>query len=168
MGHDNSDFHDDWSDRQAAERYALHARELYDQYRKYHERAIQSHIEYAKWILASLLAVHGGMIYGISGLRSTVPQEMRIGLVGAAGWSLMGIGCTLVVGFFVWLNFQSVEQHYSRWINPATLYSRSYWPKNERRFDPIAATMLLSVAFGMLSALCFAFSATKIIATLSS
>jgi len=167
-GNNYSDYSDDWSDREAAERYKLHAREVYDQYRRYHERAIQSHIEYAKWILASLLAVHGGMIYGLSGLKPSVPAEKLIGLVEAAGWSLIGIGCTLLVGFFVWLNFQCAERVYGNWADPSMLYNKRYWPKSDERFDAVGATLLLAVSFGMLSALCFAFSATRVIATLSS
>ena len=57
---ENSPFYHTWKDRAEAERFQVHARELFEQYKAYQLASRAGHVEYGKWLIASLLAVHGG------------------------------------------------------------------------------------------------------------
>lgn len=70
-----SPFYQDWEDKEAAARIQLYARELFDQYRFLQISSRAGHLEYGKWLIASLLAVHGGAIYAISGLTKMSTQS---------------------------------------------------------------------------------------------
>jgi hypothetical protein len=51
-------------------------------------------------MLASLIAVHGGAIYGISGLRNVAPASQSDFLIWGAAFNLAGLFLTLVSGLF--------------------------------------------------------------------
>ncbi len=159
----------DWTDEKTRERYLFHVREHYEKYKSYRDASFQNHVGYAKWLLASLLAVHGGAIYAISSLRDTVRPDQIDGLITGAGWNLIGIGCTLITGFCAWLNFQYAWSSYDKWADPAMLYRTDQSPSSKNReskTDIISATLYAGAGFGLASAFCFAASAATIISTL--
>ncbi|MEJ5025954.1 hypothetical protein [Brucella anthropi] len=159
----------DWTDEKTKDRYLFHVREQYEKYKSFREMSFQNHVGYAKWLLASLLAVHGGAIYGISGLRDSVSAHQIDGLITGAGWNLIGIGFTLLTGFCSWVNFQSAWSTYEEWADPAMLYRTDQHPATQRtgsKFDLSAATLYAGAGFGLASAFCFAASAAAIISTL--
>lgn len=159
-------FVDGSSDEVERQRYASHAREVYENLNALRAAAYQGHVDYGKWLIASLLAVHGGAIYAINAVRSAVRPDQLLGLIDAAAWNLAGVVFILVAGFAAWLNFQCAQHIYDRWSNPAMLYRTDMWPKDVDRFDPVNATLYLAAAFGLLSAASFVNSAVGVIQTL--
>lgn len=159
----------DWTDEKYRERYLFHVREQYEQYKSYREISFQNHVGYAKWLLASLLAVHGGGIYGISALRNSVRPDQIDGLIYGAGWNLIGISFTLLTGFFAWVNFQCGWSTYDRWADPAMMYRTDAHPSNKtpkNKTDMMAASLYAGAGCGIISAYCFVVSAHTIITTL--
>ncbi|TCN30364.1 hypothetical protein [Sinorhizobium americanum] len=159
-------FYDDWTNRNDAERAKLHARELYDHLRRYQEASQRGHLEYGKWLIASLLATHGGALYAISGLRTSVRGNQIGDLVTAASWNLAGVCLTLLAAFFAWLNFQFAEHIYHEWSDPAMLYRSDRWPKIVAKTDPVNACLFLAAAFGLLSGFAFLVSAVTVVQAL--
>ncbi|AZO38649.1 MAG: hypothetical protein EOS81_10560 [Mesorhizobium sp.] len=135
-------------------RYERHAQEIFRQMGELRAASQRNHVDYGRWLIASLLAVHGGSIYAISGLwngnHKLSPAAMP-DLMAGVGWNLFGIGFILVAAFLAWLNFQFAEQSYFRWSDPAMLYRSDRWPKPEERTDPITATLFLAAVFGLMS-----------------
>ncbi|MER8845948.1 hypothetical protein [Mesorhizobium australicum] len=138
-------------------RYEQHAREVFKQMGELRAASQRNHVDYGRWLIASLLAVHGGSIYAISGLWNSthkLPDSGIPDLMAGVGWNLFGIGFILVAAFMAWLNFQSAELHYSRWSDPAILYRTDHWP-DEAKTDPVTATLYLAAIFGLISFFCF-------------
>ncbi|TBD15703.1 hypothetical protein ELH24_09250 [Rhizobium ruizarguesonis] len=163
---EKSPFFHAWEDQYEAERFRLHAREIYDHYRTYQLSSRAGHVDYGKWLIASLLAVHGGAIYAISTLKNSVARDQIDGLINGASWNLAGIFMILLAGFFAWVNFQAAEAIYDRWANPAMLYRDDQFPKDESRTDPVGASLFLAAAFGLMSGFAFLASAVTVIHTL--
>lgn len=156
-------FVDDWSDKAEQERYRQHAREVYERMKDLRSDSRRYHVEYGKWLIASLLALHGGTIYIISTLADKQHVFAARALIEPATWNMAGIVFILIAGCMAWLNFQFAEQLYDRWSNPAMLYRRDNWPGEEDdRFDPVNATLLAAAAAGVLSIWCFAASVAEI------
>jgi hypothetical protein len=162
---------DEWTDEQYKARYLFHTKEMYEQYKLYRNLSFQNHVEYAKWLVASLLAVHGGSIYAISSIRESVGQDQLIFLVGGAAWNLAGIVFTLITGLCAWLNFQFAESLFEDWADAAMMYRTDRTPRykmDNRKTDPIGATHFAGAAFGVMSAYCFVVSAVTVVSALKS
>lgn len=145
----------DWTDEKQRERYIFHARENYEQSKQLRLAAQHGHMEYGKWLVASMLAIHGGAIFAISNLRQGLSvADDSSGLIDAAVWHAGGIVFVMFAGFLAWLNFQFAEQEYFRRSNPAKVY-RTDIKDHESRFDPITATVFGAAVFGLLSGWCF-------------
>lgn len=135
-------------------RYQQHAQEIFRQMGDLRAASQRNHVDYGRWLIASLLAVHGGSIYAISGIwngNHKLPPAAAPDLMAGVGWNLFGIGFILVAAFLAWLNFQFAEHSYFRWSDPAMLYRTDRWPKREERTDPVTATLYLSATFGLMS-----------------
>jgi len=155
-----------WANEASKDRYLLHAREVYDHLKISRAAAYQGHIDYGKWLIASLLAVHGGAIYAINSIRSAVRPDQIAGLINGAAWNLAGVMFILLSGFCAWLNFQFSERIYDKWTNPAMLYRTDMWPRDNEKFDPVGATLFSAAAFGLMSGFSFLASAIGVIQTL--
>lgn len=156
-------FVDQWNDSLERERYLLHAREVYQEMKDMRADSRRYHVEYGKWLIASLLTLHGGAIYVLSTLGANGNGLRVQALMSAASWNIWGIVSILLAGCMAWINFQFAERMYDRWSNPAMLYREDRWPGNEEnRFDPINATLYFAALFGAGSIWCFIVSAIEI------
>lgn len=136
--------------------YALHARMTYERLLADRHRSFQGHSEYGKWLIASMLAVHGGGIYTLMSLRQIFPPERGHDLIFAAMFNVAGIVLIMLAGFLAWLNFQIAEMQIGRWINPAMLYDTEQWPKEDGQSDRwVNFTLYAAAATGIGSWLCF-------------
>lgn len=96
----NSPWIDDWTDENRRLRYEQHATELYNSHKEFRLLAHRSHVDYAKWLLASGLAVHGGALYAISSLPEKTNHNINFDLLlNAALWHIGGIVFALFSGF---------------------------------------------------------------------
>lgn len=163
---ERSPFYDDVEDANQREREKLHAREFYDRVESQRAEAYSGHVGYGKWLIASLLAVHGGAIFAISGLKDSVRPDQLPGLIDGAAWNLAGIFLTLLAGFGAWLNFQFAHSIYEAWANPAVLYRRDAFPTAAKGGWKINATLYASAAVGISASLCFCISAWCVVSAL--
>jgi hypothetical protein len=122
-------------------------------------------MDYGKWLIASMLAIHGGSIYAISNLRDHIDAKAAGDLVSAATLNIAGIVSIMLAGFLAWLNFQFAEHLYARWSDPASLY-RTDATNPELRFDPITPTLYRAAAAGVLSWVLFIGSAVDVVKAL--
>jgi len=159
--HPKSVFFDEWPDEKERERFKVHQQAIFALYRHEQEQAHRGHMEYAKWLFASLLAIHGGAIYAINGLRSSVPPEKSEFLVDGAALCLTGVLLTLLAGFFAWLNLMIAENLYRNLATPALLYRTDAMQDIPGNW--VDRSMYASAAFGILSALAFATAAIVVI-----
>jgi hypothetical protein len=155
----------DWTDAAHRERYTFHAREIYESNKRLRMAAQAGHVDYGKWLIASMLAIHSGSIYAISNLRDHIGAKGAGDLVSAATLNVAGIAFIMVAGFLAWLNFQFAEKVYAKWSNPAILY-RTGRANEELRFDPITPTLYGAAAGGILSWLFFIGSAVDVVQAL--
>lgn len=120
---DKSPWIDHWTNDKRRERYEFHARENYQLNRALQVAARQGHMEYGKWLIASVLAIHGGSLYSISSLRTDFKgQPGAVYLLNAACWNVSGIVLIIFTAFLAWLNFQFAEQIHFKRANPAKVY----------------------------------------------
>jgi hypothetical protein len=142
---------------------------VYEKLGQFRAETYAGHVEYGKWLIASLLAVHGGAIFAISGLKDAVKPEQLAGLVNAAAFNLGGVFLTLLAGFGAWLNFQFANTIYERWQTPKLLYRGDALPRdNERGAWKVGATLWVSAAVGIAASLCFVASAILVVCALKS
>lgn len=156
-----------WTDAGYRERYVFHARENYQESKQLRLAAQAGHMDYGKWLIASMLAVHGGTIYAISNLRDHVDPTIAGALISAAALNVAGIASIMVAGFMAWLNFQCAEMTYFRRTNPAKLY-RTDIKEEPQRLDPVSATLYGAAVSGIVSWLLFIGSAAEVFRALRS
>ncbi len=129
----------------------VEARKLrYEQLQENRRAASQLQGEYGRWLVASLLLVHGGSI-----LLLAQSQEMvRLVLPSVFWWHVAGLLLALTSGFLAWMNWGYHMILYDK-VQPDMIYDDNSWP----RFDQdvlgrIGSTFRASIAFGIASALC--------------
>ncbi|QXC50939.1 hypothetical protein KHC17_10405 [Agrobacterium salinitolerans] len=153
-------FYDSLTDTKYRDRLKTHNEELYRYYLNQEEWAHNGHTGYAKWLFASLLAVHGGAIYALNALRTSVPAAKSDFLIYAAAQNLSAIFLTLVAGLFAWVNLQLAELYYKDMANPKMLYRHDAYPKPS---DWIDRTLYASAICGTIAGLLFATSSVTVI-----
>lgn len=158
-----------WDDPEEQDRYRSHAKEVYESNKSYRNIALQHQADLSRWLMASLLAVHGGALYLMSNLNAQADLLLKAALISAASWNVAGMVFALLTGFFAWKNAQYAFELYDDWTDPAMMYRFDKWPKSpERKTDPIGATAFLGAASGLLSGLCFVMGSADLIIALKS
>lgn len=165
-GPETTPFVHNWADAATRERYIFHARADFDNALEMAKHSQSAQLEYAKWILASLLAIHGGAIYAISNLRGSVPGIDQAALSYAAFLNVGGICFTIVTAMTAWFNFGAAEHMFRSWANPARIYRNDQHPAATRT-DMITATYWLSICFAGTSLYLFVASAAELSQVLS-
>lgn len=156
-----------WDDPEEQERYRAHANEIYEQNKSYRNIAMQHQADLSRWLMASLLAVHGGALYLMSGINAQATPALKVALISIASWNIAGIVTALLTGFFAWKNAQYAYDRYDEWADPAMIYRYDKWPKDpETKTDPIGATAFLGAASGLVSGLCFLMGAADLLSAL--
>lgn len=155
--------YEDMADKRYALRLKIHNRELYKYHLEQEKIAHQGHVEYAKWLIASLLAIHGGAIYALNSLRQAVPFGKETFLIYAAAQNLFAIFLTLLAGFFAWLNLQLAEQCYRDYADPKYLYLHEPYAEGNAWID---RWMYTAAICGLLAGCLFLTSSITVVAGL--
>jgi hypothetical protein len=164
----NSIFVADWKDPARRERYQYYARETYEFYKFARQECFKASVDYGKWLLASGLAGHGGAIYAINSLKDPAKPDLMAALLSAVTWNVAGIIFVLAAGFMGWLNFQYAANIYDDWARPLMVHRTDQFPKDIEKRDPVNATRLLAIGFGMFALLAIIASAANVFAVLGS
>jgi hypothetical protein len=132
------------------EEYKRVAEIEFNRLRDMQEHSMKVQSEYGRWLVSSLLFLHGAAIGGLlfkTGNNGVPPY------LSALWWFVGGIVLALAAGFAAWWNFTFAAQTYFKWADYRMLSDRAYWPKGEA--DPrIGWTLRVAVAGGLLSVAC--------------
>lgn len=170
IGRDETPWLVKWTDEDDRKFYELQARERYELYKEMRKESFRAHVEYGNWLIATMVAIHGGALFALNAIRNSSPsmsEQSVAGLVSAASWHVGGIVFIMIAGFMAWLNFQCAAAIYDRWAEPAMLQSLDHWPKDDDQTDPISATLFLAGAAGILSAFCLVTGSMKALAAIN-
>lgn len=121
-----------------------HNKNLFEEMRR---NAFQAQIDYGKWLIASLLLVHGGSIFAIAQLGKDGVQLF----LASGPWFVAGIMFALLAGMFTWFNFNFAINAYNQgWV--AVVNRSDPRPAIEPFIKKARRTMQLAIAFALLSA----------------
>jgi hypothetical protein len=135
---------------------AIEVRKLtYEDLQKSKRHAFQLNADYGRWLIASLLLVHGAAV-------AFLAQNERLAttvLPSVFWWHVAGLILALLCGFLVWANWSFHASIYEA-VTPSMIYDDEHWPK----FDDgtgrwITWTHWSGIVAGVLSALCILASA---------
>ena len=123
---------------------------IYEHEKKAEFHAMQLNAEYGKWLIASLLLLHGAAL-------AFLAQNDRLAaevLPHVFWWFVIGLLAALVCGFMVWINW-TLHAVVHGTATAHMIYDDAYWPKFEgKAYDWIAPTHWLAIGFGLVSAGC--------------
>jgi hypothetical protein len=109
--------------------------------------------QYGKWLVASLLLVHGAVF----GFLATSETLSRLYLPHVYWWPVAGLILAMGCGFLTWINWGlHLSQNLAADVNAMHDLTQA-WPRSDPKVERwIAPTFRLSVACGLGSALCIA------------
>ena len=141
--------------RKVAEAHYAHLLTQLDHWRRYQ-------VEIAKWLLASLVLVHGGAIVA---LIQTPDGRRVLGIV--AAFFVLGIILATASGLLVWINTGLLIGAFEAMIDPKMLVSVDHYPKPQNgRW--INVTYYAAIIAGIASLSLFASGAISAASDLSS
>ena len=130
--------------------YEKAAELVYEANREMHKFSIEMQGHYGKWLISSLLFLHGA---AIGGLLSKWAKDSPPPFLNALWWFVIGIILALAAGFAAWWNFTFLAQRYWEWADFRMLNDRAFWPKAEQS-RAIDGTLWCAVICGVLSVVC--------------
>lgn len=152
IGPDHTPWSARWTDQHEREAFQRVSKEYFDHFKDMRKENLRGNVEYGRWLVATMVAVHGGALYALNVIRGTSPTlspDKLAFLIEAASWHITGIVLIMIAGFMGWLNFGFAAALYDRWANPEMLNRLDRWPRNEDKTDPIAATYWLALCAGI-------------------
>lgn len=141
--------------------YRRAAEIVFVQFQKLNESSLKMQGEYGKWLVSSLLFLHGAAIGGLLFKWSggSAPPYLY-----ALWWFVFGIVFALATGFSAWGNFTFAADLYNRWADVRMLTNRDHWPQPSTSCA-IKATMWIAILTGVLSTICIVGGAAHVACT---
>lgn len=130
---------------------AIEIRKLaYDEFQKSKHHALQLNADYGRWLIASLLLVHGAAV-------AFLAQNDRLASVvlpSVFWWHVAGLLLAFLCGFLVWANWSFHAAIYQA-VNPSMVYDEENWPKFDDGINRwISWTHWTGIIAGVLSWVC--------------
>ncbi len=140
------------------------ARERYRFYREMTLKSQDAHLQYGKWLIASLLLVNGGAIIGIARFPGDASNYMKV----AGYYFVAGLLLSFAAGFLSWLNFQIASHvYYNKWANLEMVVNPEKWSPLPPYAHWVEKTLYIAALTGVASWLSTAVGAYKLISALS-
>lgn len=128
---------------------------IYEDLQKSKRHALQLNADYGRWLIASLLLVHGAVIVFMAQSERLSEEVLPI----IFWWNVSGLLLALLCGFFTWGNWSLHALLYED-VSPSMIYDIKNWPKFSNSVSRwISATHILGIIAGLLSAGCILGSA---------
>lgn len=127
-----------------------------------HEFFLKMMGEYGRWLVSSLLFLHGAAIGGLlfkSGFNGVPPY------LHALWWFVGGIVLAISAGFSAWWNFSTAATIYYRMADYRMLNDRNFWPRDHSGFRIVTATKWIAVISGVSSVACLVAGAAYVVAS---
>ncbi|SJM34610.1 conserved membrane hypothetical protein [Mesorhizobium delmotii] len=121
--------------------------------------------EWGRWLIASLVLVHSGALFGMfSLLNSAATQPTTLQAFKAPVWCfVVGLLLALASGFFAWINWSMHSFNYASQARYNMLWDPEKWIGDRRYVRGLDITHWGSIGSGLLSALCIALGAALIL-----
>jgi len=112
--------------------------------------------QWGRWLLASLLLVHGGALFGLFTFLSSLAgkPEALAQYQWTVWWFVAGIILTLASGLAAWINWNMHSDNYDGWANKPMLWDPTQWVGPTRHDRGLDITNWAAMTFGVAAALC--------------
>jgi len=112
--------------------------------------------QYGRWLLASLLLVHGGALFGLFTFLSDLADkpEALARYQWTVWWFVAGLILTLFSGLCTWINWSMHSDNFDAWANKPMLWDPRQWTGDARHTWGITVSFWASLILGVSSALC--------------
>lgn len=142
---------------------AASRRDTYERLMDHRKSALELQGHYGKWLVSSLLLIHGATI-GFISQSDRLSEKLMPGVFTVA---VAGLIFALVCGFITWLNWGLNFRVFDS-VNPAMVLDDDYWPDLSKHPTNkwINASFWGSLGFGFLSVFCIILGAYLAAATL--
>jgi hypothetical protein len=155
-----------------AKRYEVTAAAVYEGILYAEREASNIAAGYGKWLVASLLLINGGALFGLMNFVGSLAEHERwrqIENVAFVGWFfLAGLVLALGCGFSAWVNWSAISAAWGELRKPGMLHDREQWPKSGGSSGAISLTYWLAIILGWLSVLAAAAGTAVLIRCASS
>ncbi len=129
---------------------------VYNELKDSERAAFQLAGEYGKWLITTLVVLHGGALLGMFSFLDALAGR-RDALAGYAYpvWFFVGgLVLALVAGFFTWLNWSMHSVNFSMRANVAMLWNSESWVGSDYYDKGITITYWTAIVLGFASASC--------------
>ena len=116
-----------------------------------HEFSLKMMGEYGRWLISSLLFLHGAAIGGLlfkSGFNQVPPY------LNSRWWFVGGIVLAMGAGFAAWFNFSKAAEIYYLRADYRMLTDRTFWPKAATGASFVTTTKWIAIMCGVFSVVC--------------
>lgn len=144
------------------EEYRFIAKEHYQKLLSQRDKSVQSHIEYGKWLIATLIVIHGGALVAISQVGDNAVEIYSK----SGAFFLIGVMSAMAAGFFAWVNFQLADVILSEQADAAMIIDHKYWNPDHKLEPWMTRTLYLSAFFGIFSWLLIGIGAFSVYQTM--
>ncbi|WP_413709837.1 hypothetical protein [Rhizobium sp. Rhizsp82] len=129
---------------------------VYKDYKEMQRATFDVAAQWGRWLLASLLLVHGGALFGLFTFLSDLAgkPDALAQYQWTVWWFVAGIILTLASGMAAWLNWSMHSENYDSWANKAMLWDPEQWVGESRYIRALDVTNWAAIILGVLSALC--------------
>jgi hypothetical protein len=121
-------------------------------------------IEWGKWIVASLLFIHGGALVAIVQSEGHAIEMMNAGGI----WFVWGLVAALGTGVITWANWTYLTSVYQDWANPNAIVDDASWPALSKWGWFVRVTFWAAILIGIASVGFLIYGALQIQAALPS
>ncbi len=112
--------------------------------------------DWGRWLLGSLLLIHGGALFGLFTFLSTLAgkPEALVQYQWTVWWFVAGVILTLLAGMMAWFNWSMHSDNYECMANKEMLWDSSKWVGNPPHGFWLGATHYAAIICGLLAAGC--------------
>lgn len=131
------------------------ARFVFDEYRRQEQKYFEVAAAYGRWLVASMLLVHGGgMVAILSFLGSARAASIDVSALFCAVLALtLGLVLAFATGALAWLNSYYLSSHCEEFTPISMLYNKDQWVTETSYGTKIAITFYGAIFTGTMSVL---------------
>lgn len=129
---------------------------VYKDYKDMQRATFDVASQWGRWLLASLLLIHGGALFGLFTFLSSLAGKPAalVQYQWTVWWFVTGIILTLASGLSAWINWTMHSDNYEGWANKPMLWDPDEWVGDSRHTWGLDLTNWASIVLGVFAALC--------------